>query len=51
MLFLGGDAREQEEECGCVGAGGVAEQKQHTENIAKKLRARGWPAALGRNGF
>lgn len=38
---------EEEEECGRVGA---AEQKQHNENIAKKPRARGWPAALGRNG-
>lgn len=31
--------------------GDVAEQKQHTENVAKNLRTRGWPAAFGRNGF
>lgn len=35
LAFFGGDARD--EECMHVGAGGVAEQRQHTENIAKIL--------------
>lgn len=48
-LLFWGVARDEERVW--VGAGGVAERKQPTENVAKKVCAHGWPAAFSRKGF